>query len=215
MKFILTSSSYRVTADWISRSAIVPHGKKAVFIDTAAEMYVKAEQDWLQIDRRALVSSGFSVSDYSLVGKSKTQLKTELADVDVVFVAGGNSFILLEHAQKSGFLELLQENAFPNSLYVGSSAGSVIMSGDISAIQFLDDRKQANLTSDMGANIYQSLILPHWGSEHFKPRYLKALSYIYEHNISVTALTDQQYLYADNPQQGFSLITVTEREQSL
>jgi len=197
MQFILTSSSSLVAASWLQHLPFSPKGAKAVFIDTAGDMYNKAEEEWLQVDRRALVDAGFSISDYSLVGKSQSQLLAELAEINLIFVAGGNTFYLLEHAQKSGFVELIRENAFSKAVYVGSSAGSVILSDDIDAIQFLDDPKKASLTTTKAIGLYHSLIFPHWGSPHFTSKYADAFKYIYTHNISVTTLTDQQYIVGD------------------
>lgn len=197
MQFILTSSSYVVMTSWLQHLSLSPKGATAVFIDTAADMYNKAEEEWLQVDRRALVDHGFSVSDYSLVNKSKKQVFKDLAEIDLIFVAGGNTFFLLEHAQKSGFVELIQENAFPNAVYVGSSAGSVLLCDDIAAIQFLDNPKEASLTSTKAIGFFQSLIFPHWGSPHFKSKYAEAFRYVYTHGISVTTLTDKQYIVGD------------------
>jgi len=170
---------------------------KAVFIDTAAGMYDKSEAEWLLGDRRALEEVGFSVTDYTLVGKTKAQLIEDFSDIDLLFVAGGNTFLLLEHAQKSGFIELLQENAFPNATYVGSSAGSVLLSNDISIIRYLDDPKVANVNTTKGVGILDFVFLPHWGSEYFASRYQEMFSSAYADKVSFLTLTDEQYLLVD------------------
>lgn len=200
MQYILTSSSSVVTQDWMQHFSKKSE-MKAVFIDTAAGMYDKSEAEWLLGDRRALEEAGFSVSDYTLVGKTKAELLKDLSDIDLIFVAGGNTFLLLEHAQKSGFIELLQENAFPDATYVGSSAGSVLLSNDINIIRYLDDPKVANVSSTKGAGIIDFVFLPHWGSEYFAKRYQELFTAAYSEGTSLFTLTDDQYLVVDGSTQ--------------
>lgn len=207
MKFILTSNSYMVTKSWLKHLPKPPAQMSAVFIDTAADMYDKATAAWLQIDRQMMVDAGMTVQDYTLVGKSKKELIQDLSKVDLIFVSGGNTFYLLEHAQKSGFVKLIQENAFPKAVYVGSSAGSVLLSNDIDAIKFLDDPKEAKLTSTKAIGLLNSVLLPHWGSDKFKPRYVKTFEYAYQHAISVLTLADNQYIVIDEG--SFELLEVT------
>jgi dipeptidase E len=145
MKFILTSNSYMVTSSWSKEFGLEPPKMKLAFIDTAAEVYNKDEAEWLKADREALVKVGFSVEDYTLTDKSIDDLKNDLSKFDVFFVSGGNTFYLLEKAIKSGFVDLIKENYFSYKVYVGSSAGSVLLSNDIEIIRYLDSQDKAVL----------------------------------------------------------------------
>ena len=194
MKFILTSNSYSVTKSWIKEFGIKPSDMKVAFIDTAAEVYDKDEADWLNADREALVKVGFSVIDYTLSGKTKENLQEDLSKFDVFFVSGGNSFYLLEKALKSGFVSLIKENYFSEKIYVGSSAGSVLLSNDIDIIKFLDNPDKANLETTKAIGILNFVILPHWGNDHFKLKYRKLLNVAYEKAIGGITLADNEYL---------------------
>ena len=166
----------------------------AVFIDTAADIYNKAEADWLKADRSSLTDLGFSVTDYSLVDKNKDQLITDLTKFDVIFVSGGNTFYLLEHSNKSGFTELIKQDYFKDKIYIGSSAGSVILSDNIEPIKFLDDPSVANLENYDGVGILNTVIYPHWGNPYFKEKYNKTMTFAYQNNFPGILLADNQYL---------------------
>lgn len=206
MKFILTSNSYLVTKDWSKEFGMNPSKLKVAFIDTAADVYNKAEADWLKADRDALTDVGFSVTDYSLIDKTRHQLIKDLSAFDVFFVSGGNTFYLLEKANKSGFSDLIKEKYFKDKIYVGSSAGSVLLSNSIDAIKFIDDPKKANLDSYDGIAIFNFTIFPHWGSEKFRKKHLKALDYAYQNSIQGFVLTDNQYILSENG--SFKLVSV-------
>lgn len=206
MKFILTSNSYQVTKSWTKEFGIKPTQLKVAFIDTAADIYNKAEADWLIADRDALTDQGFTVTDYSLVNKTKENLIKDLQEFDVFFVSGGNTFYLLEHSNKSGFTELIKENYFQDKIYVGSSAGSVLLSNNIETIKFLDDPNKASLDNYQAIGILNFTIFPHWGSEYFKERYKKVTDFAYENNFPGMLLSDNQYLLVSDQQ--LKLVTV-------
>ncbi len=168
---------------------------RLAFIDTAAEVYQKAEADWLWADRQALVTAGFAVTDYTLTGKTQSSLEIELTEFEVLFLSGGNSFYLLEKARKSGFVDLIQNDFFKNQIYVGSSAGSIILGQDLDPIKFIDDPGKSDLTDFQGIGIIDTTIFPHWGNPKFAAKYQKTIDYLYENSLTGILLADNQYLF--------------------
>lgn len=180
---------------------------KLAFIDTAAEVYNKDEADWLKTDRKALVEVGFSVKDYTLTDKTENDLKNDLSEFDALFVSGGNTFYLLEKAIKSGFTDLIKDNYFPRKIYIGSSAGSVLLSNDIEIIKHLDSPDKAELNTTKAIGIFDFVILPHWGNEKFKNKYHQLFDSAYEKAASGITLADNEYLlYASKE---FKLVRVS------
>ena len=47
-------------------------------------------------DRNKLIKIGFNVIDFDLNSKTEEKVRETLSKVDIVFVAGGNTFYLLE-----------------------------------------------------------------------------------------------------------------------
>lgn len=194
-QLILTSSSNVVVRSWISHLQSKPTNLSLAFINTASEVE-KGDKQWLEFDRQTLVDVGFSVTDYTLTGKTQNHLEKDLASFDVIFVAGGNTYYLLYQAQQSGFIQLISDPQ-NKKIYVGSSAGSILVCPDIDIIRYIDDPAQApKLKSTAGANLINYLVLPHWGNPVFQSGYDKVYKLLYRSKYPSVLLTDDQYLVA-------------------
>jgi len=94
------------------------------FVPTAADMY---EDKWfVEKDRDSLKEAGFNIKDVDIKGKTQRELLEELKDADIIFVAGGNTFYLLEKAIESGFDKIAKELVEKGVIYVGSSVGAIL-----------------------------------------------------------------------------------------
>ena len=198
MKLFLTSSVHAVAHD-IAKRVNLLKANKLVFIDTAAEPKGEREDlEWLKNDRQALVDAGFRVSDYTITGKSKDQLETDLSGFDYIYMSGGNTAYLLEQSQKSGFI-LVIKDLIKNKgkIYIGTSAGSII-AGPRLPDYFSDE--EAELENNNGYDFVNFTIVPHWGSEKFKERYLgERLKIVYkEDQVPLLLLTDNQYVHVED-----------------
>ena len=64
--------------------------------------------------------------------KTKEQITLELANADVIWVNGGNTFYLLDVARKTGFMEIVDDLVRNKGvIYGGTSAGSILASSTI------------------------------------------------------------------------------------
>lgn len=199
MELFLTSSVHAVAHD-IAKKVDLSKANKLVFIDTAAEP--KGEREdlaWLKNDRQALVDAGFAVSDYTITGKIKNQLKNDLTGFDYIYMSGGNTAYLLEQSQKSGFASLIKELIQKGKIYIGTSAGSII-AGPRLPDYFSDEKPK--LENEDGYDFVNFTILPHWGSEDFRKRYLgERLKIVYKKDqVPLLLLTDNQYVHVQNDQ---------------
>ena len=148
---------------------------------------------------RCKLDAGFKVSDYTITGKSKSQLETDLNKFDYIYLSGGNTAYLLEQSQKSGFVSVIKELVQKGKIYIGTSAGSIIAGPKLPAY-FSDE--EPKLENKNGYGFVNFTILPHWGSEDFKERYLgKRLKVVYkEDQVPLLLLTDNQYVHMLNDQ---------------
>ena len=87
----------------------------------------------------------------------------ELLDsLDAVYVAGGETFVLLEALRSGGAAEVLVDRVRAGLPYIGCSAGSVIAGPSITPVEMLDDRSLApGLVSDEGLGFIDQVIIPH------------------------------------------------------
>lgn len=106
---------------------------------------------------------GFTIKELSLKSTNPTDLEKEIAGCGVIFVAGGNVFYLLQEVRKSGFYAVLSKLS-PETVYVGSSAGSVLVGPDIGLVDTLNNPAEAfDLKDYSGLNLVDFVVLPHYG----------------------------------------------------
>jgi len=196
-KLFLTSSASHVVSDIFKR--INKKNFKLVFVTTASETK-EGDLEWLKRDRDALVKCGFIVTDYTFTGKTRTEIEKVLNQSDVLYMSGGNVFYLLQVIQQSGCGEVIRKFVEQGKIYIGSSAGSIVAGPDIYPVHRLDTVKDAPLLKDYeGLGLVDVVIFPHWGSEHFKDRYLnQRLEHAYNMKNKIILLTDKQYLLVEN-----------------
>lgn len=194
----LTSSVDRVAHDLVKR-ADFSHANKLVFITTASEP--KGEKEdlaWQKNDRQKLVDAGFVVSDYTITGKLRDQLRADLSGFDCIYLSGGDTFYLLEQSQKSDFVSLIRELVeVEGKTYIGTSAGSIIAGP---RLMDYHQREGVVLPSRDAYGLVHFTVIPHWGSEGFREKYLGGrIAMIYtEEQVPLILLTDYQYVHVHN-----------------
>lgn len=174
-----------------------PEKLKVAFVPTGAEVY--GDVSWLSEDRDKLLNMGFSVEDVSISEHNKESLKNKLKDFDIIFVSGGNTFYLLQEARKSGFDEVVKDLISSGTIYIGSSAGSVLLAPTIEYVKDFDDPKDApDLTSYDGLGVIDFLFLPHAGN----PKYEEIINRVKEEwqdkSYDVKLLTNSQALIIED-----------------
>lgn len=195
-QLFLTSSADTVLGDVVKHLSKKPSDYKLAFITTAAEVE-EGNHWWVTADKEKLLKLGFNVDEFSITGMNASQLKEKMKDKNGIFVCGGNTFYLLDQVVKTRFDKILKKEINEGCLYIGSSAGSMIVGKGISLVSKIDDRSKApDLKSD-GLGIVDYAILPHWGSLDFKDEYGRSFSDMYTENIKVVLLNNKQYLYIE------------------
>ncbi len=168
-KLFLTSNFYKVT-DKLCELVPTAQGLRVAFIPTAANMYTG--HPWLDADREALVDMGFDVFDFDLQGKQEAEVYAALRLADIIFIGGGNTFYLLYHSQQSGFARVLPTLLEQGKVYIGSSAGSVLVGPSAAPVQTMDDPAEApELTSFDALSIVPFVVLPHYGNPKYQQQY--------------------------------------------
>lgn len=117
---------------------------------------------------------------------------------DLIFIAGGNSFYLLQELRKSGADKLLVEAVRAGKLYVGESAGAIIAAPDIAYSRAMDNPDQApELRANTGIGLVDFYPVPHEGNRELGP---SAEQIIREHasTLDLRAFNDKQALYVEN-----------------
>jgi dipeptidase E len=92
---------------------------------------------------------------------NETHWREKLEDAEVIIIGGGNTFHLLNESRKSGFDMWLLENA-NSKVYVGTSAGSIIMTPNIGIAPIDDgDVNTSGITDLSGLGLIDFELSPH------------------------------------------------------
>lgn len=194
MRLFLTSYAAH-TLDKIVPMLPKPPGTSTVaFIPTAADPY--DESPWMTEDRDKLTELGFNVFDLDLKDITPDTIREKLQHADIIFVAGGNTFYLLEKARASGFDSIVRESVAAGVPYIGSSAGSMIAGPNIEPTKIFDNPDKAQLASTRGFGLVDFVVVPHYGKEKYIP-YHERLVREYGEKYELRLITDKQFIYSD------------------
>ncbi len=198
---ILLTSLFNAVGDKVA--SYIPEHATVAFIPTAADVY--DTKPWMEADRLKLQELGLAVEDYDIKNKTSELIYAELREKAVIFVSGGNSFYLLKHARASGFDTAVKKLVAEGKIYIGSSAGSILLGPTIEPVMALDNSEQAGtLDSYVGLGIVDFVVLPHYGKEKYAQRY-EAIIREWSDKVSLKPLSDSQFIVVD--QNGSHLVS--------
>lgn len=188
----LTSQASEVLERIVNFLPKKPNELRVVFIPTAANPY--SSSPWIEKDRTKLVSLGFSVENLDLEHVSESEVRIAVDAADIIFVGGGNTFFLLQHAKKSGFIEIAREAVSEGKIYIGSSAGSVLAAPDIQYVELFDEPGMATLEDTKALGIVPFRILPHFGNPAYSELYEKVAAEYQAEASPLVPVKDNQFL---------------------
>ena len=190
MKKLFLTSAFRNTGDYLKELLTSPPSElTVVFIPTAADVY---DDKWfVEADRKKLIEMGFKIIELPLKDQTKDAVEAALNKADIIFVAGGNTFYLLQQARMSGFTELAPKFVNNGVIYIGSSAGSYLACPTIEVASWKHQDRNAVGLTDLTA----LSLVPFVMSVHYKPEYDESLKEgIAQTKYPVRILSDDQAL---------------------
>lgn len=192
IKMFLSSSFCDVVSLFSDFAIEEVKGKKVTFIPTASivEEYVGHVEN----DKRAFESLGIIVDVLELSTASNNVIKEKITTNDYIFVSGGNSFYLLQILKETGADQLIKEQVSNGKLYIGTSAGSVVMCPDIQYIEAMDDKSFApKLTEYKAMGMIDQYPLVHYGCEPFTA-VAEQVYHEYKDKLPLVLLTNHQVI---------------------
>ncbi len=171
-------SSYRVGDRAGSLLALLGGGKRAALIENALDLYSEEAREMHRCEiydpAAELASLGISSTRLDLrkyFGRSEA-LATELSNYDLVWVVGGNAFVLRRAMKASGFDDLIIGMLDTDQIvYGGFSAGAVVAAPGFRGLQLMDDANDVPPGYDPetvwdGLGLIDHAIVPHYRSPH-------------------------------------------------
>jgi len=176
MKKLFLASYFSNTAPLFAEfAAQIGMGKKVLFIPTAA--VPEKVNFYIAADKKALEKLGFTVQELEILTASKEEIAQKIAETDAIFVAGGNTFFLLQALKESGADALIADHIAQGKPYIGSSAGSIVLAKNIEYAALMDSTAAApRLDGDFSAlGIVDFCVVPHVNNFPFKKAAQKVL----------------------------------------
>ncbi|MDH6310424.1 dipeptidase E [Dysgonomonas sp. PFB1-18] len=168
MKRLFLSSSFADVADLFKEFAKEDiKGKAVTFIPTASN--VEEVKFYVDLAREAFREMGLIVDELDVSKMSGDKMTAKLKENDYIYISGGNTFYLLQELKRSGADKMIADEINSGKLYIGESAGSMIVSPDIEYAKEMDDFKKApDLDTFSALNIIDFYPLPHYKSFPFE-----------------------------------------------
>ena len=171
-------------------------GSTIGFIPTASEP--DSDRWYMEEDRNDLIQMGYKLIIIDITNEPRQTILNTLSSINVLFVAGGNSFYLLQALKDKNILHELTDFA-QNKTYIGSSAGACIACPTIDYVEKLDDTTQAPHLNDYSAmGLVDFYILPHYGSKEKYTKLADGIERKYK-NRTFIKLSNSQAIIIRNP----------------
>lgn len=205
MKFYL--SSFKIGSEEQKLKEITKNGNRKVAyinnaLDFATDLERKSKSD--AMDVLDLERLGFTVDilDLKKYFGNPEGLEEKLDQYDVLWVRGGNTFVLAQAMKLSGFSEIVKKyyRNEKNVLYGGYSAGACILGPTLKGIHLVDEPDQKpygdeNQTIWKGLHILDYVIAPHYKSVHKESEDIdRLIEYMIENRILFKALKDGEVI---------------------
>lgn len=180
--------------------------KKVAFVNNALDFATDIERRRKsdQMDILGLEKLGFSVDilDLKLYFIEQKSLEEKLDDYDVIWVRGGNTFVLAQAMKLSGLDRIIKSyyKSKKDIVYGGYSAGICILTPTLKGIHLVDDPHikpygEHYETVWAGLGVLNYSLAPHYQSDHPESNDIdKAIDYMIQNKIPFKALKDGEVL---------------------
>ena len=183
---------------------LVGSNKKVGIIMNAADIYGDEKHPIYlaaEIEKMKVIELSADELDLRDYFNDNEALKAKLESYGLVWVMGGNTFVLRQAMKMSGFDEIIKDLVTNEAIvYGGFSAGSCVATQTLKGIELIDKPEQMPEGYDKetiweGLGFVNFSIAPHYRSEHPESEEVeKVVQYFEENNMPYRALHDGEVL---------------------
>ncbi|MCC6711102.1 MAG: Type 1 glutamine amidotransferase-like domain-containing protein [Candidatus Pacebacteria bacterium] len=133
---------------------------KIALITTAAN--TPSEKEKIKNNLEQLKNLNIDAKNILEINIADGQSVQQLNHCQVMFVCGGNTFYLLHQLRTTGFDQVIKNFVQNNGVFVGVSAGSIVVTPDISVANIEPaDPNEVNMTDFTGLSLINFEVSPH------------------------------------------------------
>lgn len=159
MKKLFLTSYFANTAELLPPFAGDCHGKTVCFIPTAA--IPETVDFYVGEGAAALAQLGMVVDILDVAAEGSERIAAKLQSNDCIYVSGGNTFFLMQELRKKQADQMLLAQINAGKLYIGESAGAMILAPMLDYAAAMDDASVAPPPTWAGLNAVAIYPLPH------------------------------------------------------
>jgi len=162
MRKLFLSSSFKDVANIFEKFAQEDvKGKTVTFIPTAS--IPEKVKFYVGSAKKAFEKMGVIIDELEITKSSTDEIANKLKQNDYIYISGGNTFFLLQELRKKGADKIIIDEIESGKLYIGESAGSMIVSPNIEYVKDMDNCKVApDLNTFSALNVIDFYPLPHY-----------------------------------------------------
>lgn len=199
-------SSFKIGNQPQKLAELVGENKHALVIMNAMDNWPDKRKVYLQSESEVLERLGFTTSeldlrDYFDKEDAQDPIEQQLTKASLVWVNGGNTFVLRRAMKQSGFDNLIIKFLKADRLvYGGFSAGVVLLSPSLRGLELIDDPKQVPEGYDQevvwdGLGLINYSVAVHYKSDHPESALMdQEIEYYKKNHIPYKPLSDGQVI---------------------
>jgi dipeptidase E len=162
------------------------HDKIAILATDTNKEISKYYTDIISENFKKIGYTNFEIIDF------ENYNKYNLSEFNIFYVCGGNTFSILNYARKVNLKNNIEKLFVRNGLYIGVSAGSIIMQENINtANEISPDPNFINLEDFTGLNFTNIFLTPHFTESEET----QVLNFEEKYNMKVEKLTDNEAIF--------------------
>jgi dipeptidase E len=164
-------------------------------IENAADVEA-GPKPWLLRNRQMIESHGFNVEyvDLKQYAEDIDSLQRKLADKDVLWFGGGNTYYLRWLIHDMGIEDILRDLVDSGKVYGGGSAGSIVAGPTLKHFETADDVSETPEILLDGLNLTDKVVLPHMDHAKYAPVMNEINGKLHTEGYQTVLLTDVQAL---------------------
>lgn len=200
MEILLLSRHTGAVAPFLAAAVGAGHGRLRLgYVDDAQRSFAQAP--FVEAERAAVDGLGHDVVRITVRDTTPAELDALLASLDVLYVASGSTFALLESLRTTGNAEVIVAHVRRGLPYIGASAGSIVAGPDATPASLLDDPADGPLLTDLGGlGLVDQTVVPHADGQlpPYPPKLIQQTLDTYGREYELVPLRDDQALRVDD-----------------
>lgn len=191
MKKMFLASSFVDVADlFVKFTEERCAGKTVAFIPTAS--LVEEVRFYVDAGKKALEKRGLIVNELEISTATKEEIESTIQKNDYIYVTGGNTFFLLQELKRTGADKIISEYINSGKIYIGESAGAIVLSCNVEYVKNMDDFTAApNIGTFSSLDMIDFYPVPHHTNFPFKESVENIIS-SYEGKIKLCPISNAQ-----------------------